>query len=124
VATQTTSMTMLAQLTPEQMFDSFAISINGPRAWELDLAIDVTFADVATNYRLSLRNGVLVHRKVSADAATADATVTLANKLRLLMFAGGDTTSPGLDVTGDADALPSLLGVLDKPNPAFDIVTP
>ncbi len=124
VATQTTSMTMLAQLTPEQMFDSFAISINGPRAWELDLAIDVTFADVATNYRLSLRNGVLVHRKVPADAATADATVTLANKLRLLMFAGGDTTSPGLDVTGDADALPSLLGVLDKPNPAFDIVTP
>jgi alkyl sulfatase BDS1-like metallo-beta-lactamase superfamily hydrolase len=124
VATQTTSMSMLAQLTPEQMFDSFAISINGPRAWDLDLAIDVTFADVATNYRLTLRNGVLVHRKVPADAATAAATVTLANKLRLLMFAGGDTTSPGLDVTGDADALPSLLGVLDKPNPAFNIVTP
>ncbi|HEY6576454.1 MAG TPA: alkyl sulfatase C-terminal domain-containing protein, partial [Mycobacterium sp.] len=124
VATQTTSMSMLAQLTPEQMFDSFAISINGPRAWDLDLAIDVTFADVATNYRLTLRNGVLVHRKVSADAGTAAATVTLANKVRLLMFAGGDTTSPGLDVTGDADALPSLLGVLDKPNPAFNIVTP
>ena len=124
VATQTTSMSMLAQLTPEQMFDSFAISINGPRAWDLDLAIDVTFADVATNYRLTLRNGVLVHRKVPADAATVAATVTLANKLRLLMFAGGDTTSPGLDVTGDADALPSLLGVLDKPNPAFNIVTP
>jgi alkyl sulfatase BDS1-like metallo-beta-lactamase superfamily hydrolase len=124
VATQTTSMSMLAQLTPEQMFDSFAIGINGPRAWELDLAIDVTFADVATNYRLTLRNGVLVHRKVPADAGTAAATVTLANKLRLLMFVGGDTTSPGLDVTGDADALPSLLGVLDKPNPAFNIITP
>ena len=66
--TQTTSLSMLAQLTPEQMFDSFAISVNGPRAWDLDLAIDVTFADVATNYRLTLRNGVLVHRKVPADA--------------------------------------------------------
>jgi alkyl sulfatase BDS1-like metallo-beta-lactamase superfamily hydrolase len=124
VATSTTSPSMVSQLTPEQMFDSFAISVNGPRAWDLNLAIDVTFADVATNYRLSLRNGVLVYRKVAADAATAGATVTLSSKLRLLMFAAGDATSPGLDVTGDATALPSLLGVLDKPNPAFDIVTP
>jgi alkyl sulfatase BDS1-like metallo-beta-lactamase superfamily hydrolase len=124
VATSTTSSSMVSQLTPEQMFDSFAISVNGPKAWDLNLAIDVTFADVATNYRLSLCNGVLVYRKVAADAATAGATVTLSSKLRLLMFAAGDATSPGLDVTGDATALPSLLGVLDKPNPAFDIVTP
>jgi alkyl sulfatase BDS1-like metallo-beta-lactamase superfamily hydrolase len=121
---QTTSLSLVSQLTPEQMFDSFAISINGPKAWDLDLAIDVTFSDVATNYRLTLRNGVLVYRKVPADAATATATVTLANKLRLLMFATGDTASPGLDVTGDATALPSLLGVLDKPDPSFNIVTP
>jgi alkyl sulfatase BDS1-like metallo-beta-lactamase superfamily hydrolase len=124
VATSTTSMSMLSQLTPEQMFDSFAISINGPRAWDLDLAIDVTFGDLAANYRLTLRNGVLVYRKVAADPATANATVALATKVRLLMFATGDTTSPGLDVAGDAEALTSLLGVLDKPNPAFDIVTP
>ena len=124
MATTTTSLSMLSQLTPEQLFDSFAISVNGPRAWDLDLAIDVTFSDVSTNYRLSLRNGVLVYRKVAADASTATATVTLASKLRLLAFAAGDTASPGLDVTGDAAALPSLMGVLDRPNPAFDIVTP
>ena len=122
--TQSASMSMMSQLTPEQMFDSLAISINGPKAWDLDLAIDVTFADVATNYRLTLRNGVLVYRKVAADASTATATVTLANKLRLLTFAAGDTTSPGVDVAGDAAALPSLLGVLDRPDPAFAIVTP
>jgi alkyl sulfatase BDS1-like metallo-beta-lactamase superfamily hydrolase len=124
VGTTTTSMSVLSQLTPEQLFDSFAISINGPSAWDLDLAIDVTFSDVATNYRLTLRNGVLVYRKVPADASTAAATVTLANKVRLLTFAAGDTTSPGLDVSGDANALPALLGVLDRPDPNFDIVTP
>jgi alkyl sulfatase BDS1-like metallo-beta-lactamase superfamily hydrolase len=124
VGTTTTSMSMLSQLTPEQLFDSFAISVNGPRAWELDLAIDVTFSDIATNYRLTLRNGVLVYRKAAADASTATATVTLANKVRLLAFAGGDATSPGLDVAGDAAALPSLMGVLDGPDPGFDIVTP
>jgi alkyl sulfatase BDS1-like metallo-beta-lactamase superfamily hydrolase len=48
----------------------------------------------------------------------------LANKVRLLTFAAGDATSPGLDVTGDAAALPSLMGVLDRPDPGFDIVTP
>jgi alkyl sulfatase BDS1-like metallo-beta-lactamase superfamily hydrolase len=122
--TQSASMSMMSQLTPEQMFDSLAISINGPKAWDLDLAIDVTFADIATNYRLTLRNGVLVYRKVPADATSATATVTLANKLRLLMFATGDTTSPGVEVAGDATALPSLLGVLDRPDPAFNIVTP
>ena len=123
-AAQTTSASMLAQLTPEQMFDTFAISVNGPRAWDLDLAIDVTFLDVDTNYRLTLRNGVLVYRKAPADEATANATVKLANKLRLLAFAAGDNDSPGLEITGDADALPSLLAVLDRPDPNFNIVTP
>jgi alkyl sulfatase BDS1-like metallo-beta-lactamase superfamily hydrolase len=122
--TQTASPSLMSQLTPEQMFDALAINVNGPRAWDLDLAIDVTFTDVATNYRLTLRNGVLVHRRVPADAATAGATVTLATKGRLLMFAAGDTTSPGVDVAGDANALPMLLSVLDKPNPSFDIITP
>ena len=59
-----------------------------------------------------------------ADEATANATVKLANKLRLLAFAAGDTDSPGLEVAGDADALPSLLAVLDRPDPNFNIVTP
>ena len=123
-AAQTTSPSMLAQLTPEQIFDTFAISVNGPRAWDLDLAIDVTFLDVDTNYRLTLRNGVLVYRKAVADEASVNATVKLANKLRLLAFAAGDNDSPGLEITGEADALPSLLAVLDRPDPNFNIVTP
>ncbi|HEY9267123.1 MAG TPA: alkyl sulfatase dimerization domain-containing protein, partial [Mycobacterium sp.] len=119
-----TSTTMAAQLSPEQMFDVLAISVNGPRAWDLDIAIDVTFLDAGTNYRLTLRNGVLVYRNVSAEPATAQATLTLASKLRLLTLAAGDNTSPGLEITGDAAALASLVEVLDKPDPAFNIITP
>jgi len=122
--TQTTSLSLMSQLTPDQLFDSFAISVNGPRAWDLDLAIDITFLDAAENYRLTLRNGVLVHRNVPADPATATATLSLANKLRLLAFAAGDATSPGFEITGDAAALGSLMGVLDRPDPDFAIVTP
>jgi alkyl sulfatase BDS1-like metallo-beta-lactamase superfamily hydrolase len=122
--TQSASPSLLAQLTPEQMFDTLAISVNGPRAWDLDLAIDVTFTDSAANYRLTLRNGVLVYRRVSADESTADATLRLDTKNRLVRLAAGDLASPGFEVTGDAGVLPALLGTLDRPNPAFDIVTP
>lgn len=122
--TQTASPSLMSQLTPEQMFDVLAISVNGPRAWDLDITTDVTFLDTGDNYRLTLRNGVLVYRKVAADPSSAQATIRLANKLRLLAFAAGDTDSPGVEITGDAGALPSLLAVLDRPDPAFDIVTP
>ncbi|GAB3025955.1 hydrolase [Mycobacterium bourgelatii] len=123
-ATQATSPSMLMQLTPDQIFDSLAIRINGPRAWDLDIAIDITFADLDANYRLALRNGVLVHRKVAADAATATVTVKLASKFRLLGVVFGDLDSPGLEITGDQSALQSLIGVLDAPDPNFNIVTP
>jgi alkyl sulfatase BDS1-like metallo-beta-lactamase superfamily hydrolase len=123
-ATQAASLSVLSQLTPEQMFDSFAINVNGPRAWDLDAAIDVTFADIDTNYRLTLKNGVLIHRKRPPEESTADATVKLDSKLRLLAFAAGDATSPGIAITGESQALDSLLGVLDKPDPSFDIVVP
>ena len=43
-ATQTNSPTLMSALTPEQIFDGLAISINGPRAWDLDIAIDVTLS--------------------------------------------------------------------------------
>ena len=80
--------------------------------------------DVSTNYRLALRNGVLVHRQVPADSATADVTVKLDNAFRLLMVAMGDFDSPGLEISGDQAALQQFLGVLDRPDPAFNIVTP
>ena len=120
----TTAPTMLTQLTPEQMFDILALSVNGPRAWDLDLAVDVTFADLDVNYRLTLRNGVLVYRKRPPEPATAAVTVTLAAKMRLLAAAMGDFDSPGLDVVGDAGALQALMGVLDRPDPNFNIITP
>jgi alkyl sulfatase BDS1-like metallo-beta-lactamase superfamily hydrolase len=123
-AVQATSPTLLSQLTPEQIFDSLAIRVNGPRSWDLDITVDITFADLDANYRLALRNGVFVQRKVPADPETATVTVKLASKFRLLGVAVGDFSSPGLEVSGDQTALQSLLGVLDEPDPSFNIVTP
>ncbi|WP_363114595.1 alkyl sulfatase dimerization domain-containing protein [Mycobacterium sp.] len=124
-AAQTSSPSLLAALTPEQILDGLAISVNGPRAWDLDLAIDVALSDRDTNYRLTLRNGVLVHRQVRADPGSADATVRLDNAFRLLTLLGlGDFASPGFELSGNQSALQQFFGVLDRPNPSFDIVTP
>ncbi|MFI5505878.1 alkyl/aryl-sulfatase [Mycobacterium sp. NPDC051804] len=122
--TQVAPTTLMAQLSPEQIFDALAISVNGPKAWDLDLALDVTFLDSSTNYRLTLRNGVLVYRKANADEASAGATVKVANKVRLLALANGDLTSPGFELVGDAQALQQLTESLDRPDPGFNIVTP
>jgi alkyl sulfatase BDS1-like metallo-beta-lactamase superfamily hydrolase len=40
------------------------------------------------------------------------------------MLGMGDFTSPGFELSGDQAALQQFLGALDRPNPAFDIVTP
>ena len=115
---------VLTQLTPEQIFDALAISVNGPRAWDLDLALDVTFVDTHSNHRLTLRNGVLIHRRRAVEPETATVTLSLSGKPRLLSLVAGDFTSAGLEITGDPSALQSLLGVLDRPDPDFNIIVP
>jgi len=114
---------LLAQLTTEQLLDAVAISVDGPRAWDLDLALDITVTDEDRNFRVTLRNGVLVYIVKPADPATAGATLAL-TKLRLLALVGGDSDSPGVELTGDASVLGSLTAVLTASDPGFDIIVP
>jgi hypothetical protein len=44
--------------------------------------------------------------------------------MRLLAFAVGDADSPGLEITGEANALPSIIAVVDRPDPGFNIIEP
>ncbi len=113
---------ILIQLSPEQLFDAVAITVDGPRAWDLDLAFDLTLTDLGRSFHLTLRNGVLIYveREPSGDAPLH---ITL-SKPRLLTLVGGDTTSDGLTVEGDLGVLTKLTDVLDGGDPDFDIVTP
>jgi alkyl sulfatase BDS1-like metallo-beta-lactamase superfamily hydrolase len=116
------SPTIMAQLSPEQILDSIAITVDGPRAWDLDLALDITFTDLARSFHLTLSNGVLVHLERDPDG-TAPLHLTL-TKPRLLAVLAGDTASAGLSVDGDIAVLESLTSVLDPGDPGFDIVVP
>ena len=79
------------------------------------------FADTGVNYRLTLRNGVLVHRKTPADPGSADLTVTAADKSALLMALVGAGT---VEFAGDPTTWTTLRDVLEHPDPNFNIVTP
>ena len=113
---------MAAGLTVEQLFDSIAIRVNGPKAWDEHLTLDWTFTDTGERYRTTLVHGALTHRTASDGQSGADLTVTLTRPQFLGMLQGGGTD--GVDMDGDASALRRLLAVLDDPEPSFPIVTP
>lgn len=118
---------MFAQLTPVQLFDALAIRVNGPRAWDERLALDVTLSDVDQTYRLWLRNGVL-SQSSAPQRESADLVLRLPMGVLLGIVAGAvdptDLAAAGVEIEGDAEVLTRLLSVLDDPDPDFAIVTP
>ncbi len=112
---------MVRALTVDQLFDSLAIRVNGPKAWAEHLTIDWVFTDLGHTYRTELTNGVLIQR-VDPRGGTADLTVTL-TKPQLLALLGG-AGFDGIDTQGDLGTVPRLLAVLDPAGSTFPIVTP
>ena len=112
---------MIAALTIEQLFDSLAIRVNGPKAWDESLVIDWVFTDLGHTHRMELTNGVLIqHVDPAGGAAGLTVTLTKAQLLGLLGGAGLDTVS----TSGDPALIGRLLAVLDEAIPSFPIVTP
>ncbi|MEU6846202.1 alkyl sulfatase dimerization domain-containing protein [Streptomyces sp. NPDC046716] len=112
---------MASALSVTQLFDSLAIRVNGPRAWDLRLSILWNVIDLGETYRMELSNGTLIHYQNPRDT-TADLTLTLTKAQLLGMLAGHGLD--GIGQQGDASVVALLLGLLDEPDPNFAIVTP
>jgi len=112
---------LVASLSIEQLFDAIAIRIDGPSAWNLDLAIDWVFTDLGERWRTTLSNGVLIPT-VAPDDSEGELTVTLTKPQFLALLARQGLDEPTYD--GDASLLVALVGVLDTVDPNFAIVTP
>ncbi|GAA2031561.1 alkyl sulfatase dimerization domain-containing protein [Catenulispora yoronensis] len=116
---------MSSALSVPQLFDTMAIRVDGPKAWDSTAVVDWHFTDLDEHYRLRLRNGALTYSplrgKVAADGgADVTFTVTKAQFLALLAGEGLD----GVEVAGDAGVLGRIVGVLDDVDQNFAIVTP
>lgn len=108
-------------LTTTQLFDSVAIRINGPKAWNETLAINWHLTDEDQRYRMELSNGALIHYPTNA-AADADVSIALTRPQLMGLLAAAKTD--GVAIDGDASILTKLTGLLDEPDPTFAIVTP
>lgn len=125
--TQAASADLVAQLSPPMLFDALAVQVDGPRAWDERLTIDVVLTDSGERYRLRLANGVLTHSAAAQhDAADLTLTTTTASlpALALGQVAPDGLAEAGIELSGDASALDRLVAVLDPGDPDFAIVTP
>jgi alkyl sulfatase BDS1-like metallo-beta-lactamase superfamily hydrolase len=117
----TASPEVAAALTVGQLFDSLAIRVDGPKAWDKAVTIAWDFTDLKEEIRLQLSNGVLIQTH-AANGAPADLTITLTKPQLLRLLATGSLD--GIQTAGDTGALRTLLSVLDTPDKEFAIVTP
>ena len=120
-AIDTTNPDMAMALTVDQIFDSLAIRVNGPKAWDKTVSIDWTFTDLNKQVRLELSHGALI-QTVSADGEPAQLRLTLTKPALLKLLATGRLD--GIAADGDQQALATLLGLLDTADKEFAIVTP
>ncbi|MFJ9036401.1 alkyl/aryl-sulfatase [Streptomyces sp. NPDC102406] len=118
----TAGPTMMTALGVDQLIDSVAIRVNGPKAWNLRIRMDWSFPALGVVYHLTLRNGVLTYRSDTKADSGAGVTLTM-TKPQLLALLGGKGLGD-ITVEGDAALLQKLLAVVEKPDPNFAIVTP
>jgi alkyl sulfatase BDS1-like metallo-beta-lactamase superfamily hydrolase len=114
-------------LSIEQLWDAMGVRLDGPRAWDLQLAIGWRFTDVGEQWTVRVQNGALSSQPVLADDAQATVTLTRAAFDAILLGEGdgGELFASGqIAVEGDGAKLGELLGLLDDGDPAFAIVTP
>ncbi len=113
---------MVGALAVGQLFDSVAIRVNGPKAWDTHLVIDWVFTDLGNTHRTELTNGVLIQDD-DPTGGRVDLTVTL-TKAQLLGLLGGVITLDAVTTDGDTAVVAKLLSFLDPVSGDFPIVTP
>ncbi|MEU3072985.1 alkyl/aryl-sulfatase [Streptomyces laurentii] len=120
-----TNPEMARAMTASMLVDSIAIRVDGPRAWDDDLTIDLRLAAPDQARRLTLRHGALTHRALTGPPRSpAGLTLTLDRTQLLGLLAGQDTGDLGVGVEGDPELLARLLSYVTTPDPSFPVVTP
>ncbi|MGD6747878.1 alkyl/aryl-sulfatase [Streptomyces sp. BH106] len=118
---------LIANLSPTMLFDALAIQVDGPKAWNERLAVDIVLTDVDERYRVRLANGVLTYSS-APQRTVADVSLTTTAPALARLAATGLTAEglqqAGVLAEGDVSALARLASVLDPGDGEFAIVTP
>ncbi|MEU9173839.1 alkyl sulfatase C-terminal domain-containing protein [Streptomyces sp. NPDC048420] len=122
---------VLAALTAEQIFQSMAVRVDGPRAAGAGrLLLRWEFTDTGEVWTLLLSNGALTPMLGDAPRGERPAVVLRLARTTLNRVLGGATTfadeimSGAVVLDGDAHTLITFGSLLESPDPDFAIVTP
>lgn len=125
--TVTASPDTIRAMSPSMLFDYLAVRINPEKAAGKKMVVNMDFTDIGEKHTLSLENAVLNH--TTRYAASPDVTVTLSKQTLDNIQLGQGTleqkiASGEIKVQGDQQTFSDFVGLLDKFNFWFNIVTP
>jgi alkyl sulfatase BDS1-like metallo-beta-lactamase superfamily hydrolase len=124
----TASPDTIKAMPPHMVFDYLAVRLNGPKAADKKIVLNVDFTDLKEKYVLTVENGVLNYAQGRQDRK-ADATIKL-SKATLDAIQLKEATidqkikSGDVKITGKREAFSEFLSLLDTFPFWFNIVTP
>ncbi|BAN48428.1 alkyl/aryl-sulfatase [Metapseudomonas resinovorans] len=123
----TASPDIVRAMTPEMLFDYLAVRLNGERAAGKKLVLNFNFTDLGKQYAVTVENAVLTYAPKASDQA--DVGLTLRKDTLTDIQLGKATleqkvASGELKFDGRQPAFGEFMGLLDKFDFWFDIVTP
>ena len=112
----------------QNLFQTMAVRLNGPKADGVELALNLDFTDIGKRYLLCIENAVL-HAFPDRNAEAPDATLRLTSldfkRMMMGLTTGAELIDAGrLEIDGDASALAGLGALFDSFERRFPIVTP
>ncbi len=118
---------LLEQTSGAQFMQMFQVSLNGEKAEDTELRLNITFSDLQENYVLNIENAVLHARQAPVDS-NASVTLTLTRPLlvKVLTKQAGIKellTSEDMQVDGSTLDLVRFFSLMDPPDSVFPIVT-
>ncbi|MFQ2222211.1 alkyl/aryl-sulfatase [Aeromonas enteropelogenes] len=125
--TVTASPDTIRAMSPSMLFDYLSVRINPEKAAGKKMVVNMDFTDIGEKHTLSLENAVLNH--TTRYATSPDVTVTLSKQTLDDIQLGQGTleqkiASGEIKVQGDQQTFSDFVGLLDKFNFWFNIVTP
>ncbi|WP_435229047.1 alkyl/aryl-sulfatase [Streptomyces sp. Tue6028] len=121
----TSGTEMASALTVSMLLDSLAVRIDGPRAWNDHMTLDLVVIDEQRRHRVNLHHGALTHRDMPVHHTPkphAGLTLILTRPELIGVLAGEGLA--GIETDGDPELLTRLLSYTSDPDRAFPIVTP